>query len=179
MTIDLFPTEQRARTGAVFSPCRRWRYLLWRTWDPDLPHATAVYMNPSTADEVRDDPTVKRWQERAKKWAEAGFLSVGGVKVVNVFAWRETDSRKLPGLVKDGVDIVGPENNAHIVQACKGAAIVVCGWGEPGHKIMGRGPEVLHLLRRYGVVPFALKVNASGAPQHPLYIGYDVLPGPL
>jgi hypothetical protein len=176
---DLFAAEQALSTGAVFSACRRWRYLLWRTWDRALPHATFCMMNGSTADEVTNDPTVKRCCERAARWADMGFLTVGGVKVVNAFAWRETDSRKLPQLVKAGIDITGPENDAHIIDACKGAAIVVCGWGEPGHKVLNRGPQVLALMRRYGIVPHALKVNASGAPQHPLYIGYDVLPAPL
>ena len=174
--VDLFPTEQTRATGAIFSPCRRYRYLLWRIWDFKRPHATFCLMNGSTADEVADDATVTRCQVRADKWRELGFLDVGGVKVVNAFAWRETDSRKLPQLVKAGVDILGPDNDAHIIDACRGAAIVVCGWGEPGHKLLDRGPRLLELLRAYGVKPHALKVNASGAPGHPLYIGYDVLP---
>lgn len=96
-----------------------------------------------------------------------------------MFAWRETDSTLLPKRVEEGVDIVGPDNDRYIVEACQRAAIVVCGWGEPGHKILGRGAKVLELLRGAGVQPYALEVNASGAPKHPLYIGYDVLPRPL
>ena len=176
---DLFATEQAERAGAIFSPCRRWRFVLWRTWDKTLPHATALYMNPSTADEVDNDPTVERWQRRAQRWSEMGFLKVGGIKVTNAFAWRETDSRLLPTWIAEGYDIVGPDNDRHILEACKGAAIVVCGWGEPGHKLLGRGAKLLELMRANGIQPHAFKINASGAPQHPLYIGYDVLPRPL
>jgi hypothetical protein len=176
---DLFATEQQAATGAVFSPCRKWRYLLWRIWDASLPHATAIYMNPSTADEVNDDPTVTRWQERAKRWADVGFLKVGGVKVTNAFAWRETDSRKLKALIRNGEDLVGPDNDRHILAACAEAAIVVVGWGLPGHQLLGRGPKLLDKLRGAGIVPHALKVNGDGSPGHPLYIGYDVLPKAL
>jgi len=166
-------------TGARFSPCRRWRYALWRTWDQTKPHVTFLMMNPSDANEVDNDPTVARCQVRAGKWAELGWWDVGGVKVVNAFAWVETESRKLAQRVREGVNIVGPDNDAAIVEACLGAAIVVCGWGLPGHQLLGRGPAVLKLLRQYGVDPHAFKVNADGSPKHPLYVGYDVRPMPF
>ena len=177
MKRDLF--GEHVATGAVFSECRQWRYALWRIWNPDLPHATFCLMNGSTADEVENDPTVTRCIERTKRWEESGFLRVGGVKVVNAFAWRETDSTKLPKLVKAGIDITGPENDRHILEACRGAAIVVCGWGLPGHKLLERGPQVLRLMRAAGVVPFALHINADGSPCHPLYLSYELRPVPL
>src|SRR5258708_6393268 len=104
---DLFTAELDVRTGADFSECRRWRYRLWRTWNPMLARAVFVLMNPSTADEIDDDATVTRCVERMKKWEENGLvphliirdggrrgqpnaLMIGGVEVVNVFAWRQT-----------------------------------------------------------------------------------------
>lgn len=176
---DLFPAEQSAATGAIFSACRQWRYLLWRTWDPTLPHAAFCLMNGSTADETDNDPTVTRGQVRARRWKDHGWLNVGGIKVVNAFGWRETDSRRLPKLVKAGVDITGPENDRYILEACKGAAIVICGWGLPGHQLLGRGPKVLAMMRAAGVVPFALHINADGSPCHPLYLSYDLKPVPM
>jgi hypothetical protein len=176
---DLFQEDKRATTGAVFSPCRLWRYRLWRVWDPALPRALFCLMNPSTADEVENDATVARCVERVQRWAVDGYLCVGGVEVVNAFAWRETDSKRLSIALRAGLNIVGPENDDHIAEACRQAAIVVCGWGNPAHKLMERGPALLQLLRGNGVVPMALKVNRNGSPQHPLYIGYDVLPVPL
>lgn len=172
----MFEVEKAAATGAVFSECRRWRYLLWRTWDHSLPHATFCLMNGSTADEVENDATVTRCTVRVHRWGDMGFLKVGGVKVVNAFAWRETDSRKLQKLLKAGIDITGPENDRHILDACKGAAIVVCGWGLPGHQLLERGPQVLAMMRAAGIVPFALHLNADGSPGHPLYLSYDLRP---
>ncbi len=162
-------------TDATFSPCRRYRYRLWRVWDPDAPRALFVMMNPSTADEVKNDPTVERCQRRAIAWNASGRHVIGGVEVVNVFAWRETDSKLLPKLIAQGVDIVGPENDRHIVEAARTAAIVVCAWGNPGN-LLGRGSAVLELLRKAGVQPHALVRNADGTPGHPLYVGYDVMP---
>lgn len=176
---DLFTHELETQTGAVFSPCRKWRYLLWRIWDRTKPHATFCMMNGSKANETKNDPTVKRCTVRVQKWAEIGFLDVGGVKVVNAFGWVETDSTELPKAIAAGIDILGSENDRYILDACRGAAIVVCGWGLPGHQLLGRGPKLLELLRGAGVKPHALRVNEDGSPGHPLYIGYDVLPKPL
>ena len=155
--------------GAVFSPCRKWRYSLWRQWDSG-PVACFLMMNPSTATEVDDDPTVHRQQVRV---AKMGF---GKLFVVNVFAWRETDSRKLPRLVKAGVDIIGPCNDQAIIECARASEIVVCAWGTPGHRLLDRGPQVLRMLRDHGITPSALKINADGSLAHPLYLPYGIAP---
>lgn len=167
-------------TGALFSPCRTWRYRLWRIWDASLPRAVFVLMNPSTATEVDDDATVLRQQRRVQKWAELGYdiPLCGGVEVVNVFAWRETDSTLLEGLIASRKDIVGPENDRHILEAVSAAGIVICGWGQPGNQL-DRGQAVLELLRGAGVKPHALKLNDDGTPTHPLYLAYSMKPIPL
>lgn len=161
-------------TGATFSADRLHRYTLWRTWST-APHLTLVLMNPSTADEISNDATVERGQRRA----QAGILGeFGGVKVVNVFAWRELNSSKLPRLIAAGTDIIGPENDQAIMDACLGAGMVICGWGKLGHNLLGRGPLVKLMLHRLGVKMHTFKVNADGSPKHPLYVGYDVMPVP-
>ena len=43
----------RSDAGAEFSPCRKWRYLLWRRWDRTKPVANFLMLNPSTADEFK------------------------------------------------------------------------------------------------------------------------------
>ena len=143
-----------------------------------LPRAVFLMMNPSTATETKNDPTVTRCQERANHWLLSGWLNVGGVEVVNVFAWRETNSKLLAVRIAEGVDIIGPDNDIAIVQACKGAAIVVCAWGKEGHFLLNRGPKVLSLLRTHGVKPNVFKVNADGSPKHPLYESYKTMPHP-
>ena len=54
-------------TSAVLSPCRQYRYALWRKW-ADGPQVLFVMLNPSTADESVDDPTIRRCISFAKAW---------------------------------------------------------------------------------------------------------------
>jgi hypothetical protein len=150
-------------SGATFSPCRRWRTLLWRRWDEARPVANFLMLNPSTADEVKLDPTCSRARDYAERW---GF---GSIYVTNIFAWRATD----PAEMKAAQDPVGRGNNAAIVRAAKASAIVVCAWGNHG-AFLGRSIEVLKKLKANGTALYALRVNAGGEPAHPLY-----LPGKL
>lgn len=162
-------------SGAVFSDCMLYRYRLWRIWNPNLPKAVFVLMNPSTADETKDDPTVLRCQWRVSRWP-ADLPAVGGVEVVNVFAWRETDSTKLPGLIANGTDIIGPDNDNAIREAVQDAAIVICGWGAPGN-LLNRGKSVLRLIHDTGKAAYCLRLNKDGdTPGHPLYISYKERP---
>lgn len=78
--------------GAQFSQCRKYRYALWRTWDDDS-HITFIGLNPSTADETEDDPTIRRCIAYAKKW------EFGGINMLNLFAFRATS----PGDMKRAV----------------------------------------------------------------------------
>lgn len=166
-------------TGAIFSDCERYRYLLWRVWNDALPRALLLMMNPSTADEVANDPTVERQIQRVQMWPRIGFpFEVGGLEVANAFAYRETDSEKLASLHAAGFDLVGPDNDAMILDAAKRAAVVVCGWGKPG-ALGGRDLVVLRLLRDAGVTPYALQVNKNGTPKHPLYVRYETVPTPI
>lgn len=163
-------------TGAIFSDCEIYRYLLWRVWDDSLPRALLLMMNPSTADEVANDPTVERQIRRVLMWPDIGFpFRVGGLEVANAFAYRETDSDKLAGLHASGFDLVGPENDTMILDAARRAAVVVCGWGAPGG-LGGRDKAVLRMLRGVGVKPYALHINQDGTPKHPLYVKYKTIP---
>lgn len=163
-------------TGAIFSDCEAYRYLLWRVWDDSRPTALLLMMNPSTADEVSNDATVERQIRRVMMWPQIGFdLKVGGLEVANVFAYRETDSSKLSDLYASGFDLVGRDNDEILMAAARRAAIVVCGWGKPGI-LGGRDKAVLKMLRDAGIKPYALQTNQDGTPKHPLYVGYKILP---
>src|SRR5437868_14686902 len=84
---------------AIFDPTGMYRYSLLREWCADSPRVAFIMLNPSTADDRKDDPTIRRCIGFAHSW---GF---GVLEVVNLFAYRATDSSKLPG----GDDPVGPE----------------------------------------------------------------------
>lgn len=127
----------------------------------------AVLLNPSTADETTNDPTIER------VWRRAQRLGFARLDVVNLFGLRSTDPRRL----RDHADPVGPDNDAAILAACRDAALVLCGWGEHGtHR--NRAEDVCRLLHRAGVRLHALGVNAGGAPTHPLYVSYRTPPRP-
>jgi Uncharacterized protein conserved in bacteria len=128
---------------------------------------TALLLNPSTADQTTNDPTIER------VWRRAQRLGFARLDVVNLFALRSTDPRRL----RDHADPVGPDNDAAILAACRDAALVLCGWGEHG-ALQDRAADVCRLLHRDSVRLHALGVNAGGAPTHPLYVGYRTPPRP-
>jgi hypothetical protein len=149
-------------SGAKFSGCRKWRYLLWRKWG-EGPVANFLMLNPSTADEVKLDPSCTRARVYAEQW---GF---GALVVTNLFGWRATD----PAEMKAVRDPVGRGNDAAILSAARAAGVVVCAWGNHGlHR--ERSAFVVSNLRKAGVKLHLLRMNACGEPAHPLY-----LPGKL
>src|SRR5690348_6251206 len=143
-------------TGAVFSRCRRWRYLLWRRWDAARPVANFLMLNPSTADELKLDPSCTRARNYAERW---GY---GALIVTNLFGWRATDPQEM----KAAPDPVGRGNDEAIVRAAREAALVVCAWGN--HGAHGeRAREVTNLLRSAAVELNYLRMNGAGHPAHP------------
>ena len=152
-------TVIRNDSGAVFSACRRWRYLLWRRWDPARPAANFLMLNPSTADEVKLDPSCTRARVYAGRW---GY---GALIVTNLFGWRATD----PEEMKAVRDPVGRGNDRAILRAARESALVVCAWGNHGTH-MGRSHAVRRLLDKARIEHRVLRMNGSGEPAHPLYL---------
>jgi hypothetical protein len=155
----------RSDSGALFSACRRWRYLLWRRWDAQLPAANFLMLNPSTADEFKLDPSCTRARVYAERW---GY---GALIVTNIFGWRATD----PEEMKAARDPVGRGNDRAILRAARESALVVCAWGNHGAHL-GRSLAVRKLLEKEGVALRVLRVNGSGEPAHPLYLPGNLKP---
>lgn len=154
------------RSRAVYSDCEAYRYLLERHWGGGG-HLLCILLNPSTATELRNDPTIERCERRAR------MLGFGGFAVANIFAFRATrpeDLRRAP-------DPVGGANDAQLVLAARGAAQVLCGWGVHGAHL-GRGPAVASALRAEGVPLWHLGLTQAGHPRHPLYAPYASGPAP-
>ncbi|SEN03319.1 DUF1643 domain-containing protein [Palleronia pelagia] len=154
-----------AASVARYSDCEGYRWDLTRVWDTDGPRALFVMLNPSTATEVQNDPTVERCERRARA------QDFGAFRVCNIFAWRSTDPK---GLRKVD-DPVGPENDAAILEGADWADRVICAWGTHG-ALLDRGPAVERLLRDRGHALHHLGLSKAGHPKHPLYIGYGVAP---
>lgn len=149
--------------AALFSPCERYRYGLARSWDDGSRYLTFIMLNPSTADETVNDPTIERLERRAR---QSGYHALG---VINLFAWRATDPRELRSVD----DPVGPDNDSVIAWALEAMRdspeSVVCGWGPYG-TLHGRDRRVRELLAAHTLTAMALKVTKTGQPQHPLYL---------
>lgn len=150
---------------ALFSPCGLYRYVLRRRWD-DGPVCNFVMLNPSTADEAKNDPTVARCLNRARAW---GF---GSLVVTNLFAIRSTD----PRILRQHADPVGPINDVVIESEAAAAGLVIAAWGH--HGMFGnRVGNVLKLMDEKRIHLHALKVSElTGQPCHPLYLPYDLTP---
>ncbi len=155
---------------AVFSPCRQYRYRLAQIWDASKAPLTWLMLNPSTADEVKNDPTVERCERRARMWGYGGSI------VFNIFAFRATDPKNM----RAQPDPVGPDNDMWLrkIAAQSREFDVIAGWGEHGEHL-SRGGAVLDIFRQEGGCISALKINASGHPAHPLYIAYKKTPFPI
>jgi hypothetical protein len=161
-------TKGDAPSTATYSADEVYRYDLTRVWDPEGSRVAFVMLNPSTATELANDPTVERCERRARA------LGHGAFRVVNIFAYRATDPREM----RAQPDPVGnPENDAAIAEAASWADLTVCAWGTHGAHL-DRGPRVERLLRATGRPLLHLGLSKAGHPKHPLYIGYSVQPVP-
>ena len=146
---------------AVFSPCRTYRYALSRVWASDKPYALFIGLNPSTADETLDDPTIRRCISFASDW---GY---GGLVMANLFAYRATE----PSQMKGATDPVGVANDEWLMELAKYAGVVVAAWGNHG-AFLRRSSHIRALLSELHY----LQLNQSGEPTHPLYLNSTLTP---
>jgi hypothetical protein len=156
--------------GAEFSPCRKFRYHLHRVWDRERDTQLFILLNPSTADEFKLDPTLRRCEGYARKWAAGGF------EVLNIFAYRATDPRDL---IAAGFPI-GDRNDDYFIDRAHAhrGRVVICGWGSNAEGLQ-RPHDVMRILHRAGARPHALGITRGFMPKHPLYLRADARPVPF
>lgn len=143
--------------GAEFSKCRNYRYVLWRRWNTELPMLSIIGLNPSTANEISDDPTIKRVCAIAKN---NGF---GGIYMLNLFAWVTAypdELLKCPDPVAD--------NDRWLRKVADLSAEVVFAWGN-FKEAQDRAKQVTSMFQNAK----ALHINKNGSPKHPLYCRAD------
>lgn len=140
------------------SDCEKYRYELSRVWDESSPLMLFIMLNPSTANHLIDDPTIRKC---------IGFASrhgYGGILVGNLFALRATNPKEL----KKAVDPFGPDNIKHLKALINMAGMIVFGYGnapiKPRH-------EVFDVFTGHDV--YCLGTNKNGSPKHPLYVSYS------
>jgi len=145
-------------TGACISPCGTYRYWLSRQFGIGSRSIMFVGLNPSTADETLDDPTIRRCVSFAMLW---GYdrLYMG-----NVYALRSTDPRLL---YTTTVDPVGPDNLFHLNEMAVTVERIVAAWG--ANKLTPKAKGIADWLKSLNKT-YCLGQNMNGTPKHPLYI---------
>ncbi len=132
-----------------------------------VPQVTFVMLNPSTADEVTDDPTIRRCKKFALDW------SCQKLVVVNLFAWRATH----PNQLRDC-----PMNEQVGEGAAWGRAFsntdgfIVAAWGALAPEWLKElaQPRVETVVAAIGdSTIWCLGTTKSGSPRHPLYVKGD------
>lgn len=155
--------------SAVLSEDGVYRYRLTRRWGFG-PTALFIMLNPSTADAMQDDPTIRRCRGFAMSWGMAAL------EVVNLYAWRATKPADLP---RDS-RAVGPENTRHTWGALRDTwitnGVAVAAWG--AHGKADRVTEVVGFADAFGVPILALGTTKAGHPRHPLYVKGDTALSP-
>lgn len=146
--------------GATFSSCRKYRYALWRIWDPSQPLVMFIGLNPSTANENQADPTIQRVGAIVQHWGYGGFYMMNLFAVVSPY----------PEVLKTHPDPLG-DNDGWIEKIAAKCSLVVFAWGsfreaeQRSRQIIERFPDA-----------HALYINKNGSPKHPLYCRKDTLP---
>ena len=153
--MQLLPNLEAEPSGAVFSVDRQHRYLLWRRIADGEKTLLVVGLNPSTADELSNDATIRRCIGFAQDWNFSRLL------VANLFAYRATRPEDL----RRAEDPVGPENDRWLKAATEMAHLTLAAWGNNG-LWLERHEAVVKLLHD----SHCLGRTRRGAPRHPLYV---------
>jgi hypothetical protein len=153
--------------NAMFSPCRTHRYVLYRDWlaGRDLRRLMVIGLNPSTADEFANDPTVTRCCNFAKGWGFSGLV------MTNLFSYRATD----PACIKAAAHPTDTENDRWLLQEAAAAGLVIAAWGVHGSHL-DRAAQLTSMLRNAGIELHCLGTTKAGDPRHPLYMPRDCQP---
>jgi hypothetical protein len=123
-----------------------------------------IMLNPSTADDVVDDPTIRKCVGFSKRWGFSGLV------VTNLFTFRATDPKDLMKLAKvDFARAVGLADSVLIEQA-KNSDLVVAAWGNHGN-LYGRADDVCdRVLTNHRL--YCIGLTSRGMPLHPVMAAY-------
>jgi len=139
--------------GAEFSEDRKYRYALHRIWDANLPLVAFVGLNPSTANETSDDPTIRRVKAFAKGWGYGGFY------MLNLFAF----VTPYPDELKKCENPIG-DNDEWLQKVGGKCERIIFAYGN--FDVFGRDKEVAKMFTDV----YCLGRNKNGSPKHPLYL---------
>ena len=144
--------------GAELSDCNRFRYKLWRIWDASKPLVMFMMMNPSTADSLQDDPTIRRCRNFAIDWGYGGFY------VGNLYPYRSSNPKDLKTAPQ--IDSALIRNKSAIKEMADKCDKIVCAWGNAQ-----AWPK--DLLADFDNL-YYIKLSSKGVPVHPLFLKKDL-----
>lgn len=146
------------QSGAIISECGYYRYLLWRKWSESLDNFLSfIMLNPSTADALQDDPTIRRCIAFTKR------EGLGGILAVNLFAYRSS----CPDVLRHVSNPIGPHNDSFIKAQIHSGRRIVLAWGAVDFH--DRIQYVLDMIRKHGSA-YCFGTTKNGSPRHPLYL---------
>lgn len=152
-------------TDALVSDDGLYRYWLARRLSMGERSVAFVGLNPSTADAAKDDPTIRKCAGFAARW---GF---DWLYMVNLYAWRATDPKRMLAFAKNYEgQAVGFDNDQHLSWVTGRCELVVPAWGAA--KLT---PYAKRLSQKILALPHAkaLRLTQEGQPWHPLYVPYE------
>lgn len=147
------------------------RYILRRNWMGDGGVVNFIMLNPSTADDVFDDATIRRCIGFAKRWGFSGLV------VTNLFAYRATQPKDLKALLATTGGFwlaIGEDNAKHLRQEAASANTIVCAWGDNCDVLPHRDLDVIAKFRAYDL--FCIRRTKKGNPAHPVRESYTNAP---
>lgn len=157
--MDLFGKNLNS---AIFSKDRKYRYVLWRIWDENKPMIMFIGLNPSTANEHSDDPTIMKVKKFAFNW---GY---GGIYMLNLFTYVTA----YPEELMKSEDPLGPADY-YLLEYAKKSNRIIFAWGN-FKEAKQRAKEVFKMFSGYMLIQ-----NKDGSPRHPLYVPGNIEPIPM
>jgi hypothetical protein len=165
-----------AASAEIDGPGHCYRWTLKRIWDESTPPMLVIGHNPSTADALKDVPTVRRWRHFADAWGHGGVIAVNlypyrSPSPDECWKWHRGDGEAWPEEVR-----VVMERNYHVIQAQanKCTRVVLC-WGDLA--VRKDVPEkVIASLREKGWILWCFGLTTSGNPKHIMARGRSRVP---
>jgi len=151
---------------ARLSDCHR--LLLSREWLGNGGTVNWIMLNPSTADDIFDDPTIRKCRGFSQRWGFSRLV------VTNLFTFRATAPSDMKTCARsDWARAVGYADGVLIEQATK-ADLIVAAWGVHGN-FMGRADDVLNRVLPSSKL-YCIGRTKYGFPLHPVMAAYVTKP---
>ncbi len=154
------------KTDAVLSDCGSYRFFLERSWDNDLPKLPICMLNPSTGDAEKDDQTIRRLINFAKRW---GY---GGLAIVNLYPLRSPKPSEMWASKERSHDDNHQWLDTIIVIAENNGNKLLIAWGNDG-AWEGKADQFIRQVKERSktVELVTLGKTGHGNPRHPMARG--------